>query len=443
MTTFISHVSEKIRASAWTIPSALVISAIILSQFILWADTMLAGVDGWWKSIVGLGDQAGARSLLATIATSMLAVAGVSFSSIMVTMALASQQFGPRLLRNFIKDKVSQTVLGALLATFTFCIFAMRGIKEVGGPVLIPHLSILIALLLALVCLTLFIRFVHHILSDIQVEEVTADAFKVLQTTIKSVFPEPNATSEQSDLTDVDRTGWEITAGKTGYIQAIDFDSLIETARKHDAVLATLSRAGHFTSDDQPVIRVIEGPSFDDFPTEFAETVRAAFFVGNVRTPEQDFEYGVRQLVEIALRALSPGINDPITAMNCIDYLGAGLQLAFSRPLPPSTHRDIDENVRLFTPASSYGSLVEASFNQVRQAAREKCDVSCCLLEVIARIATTSNSEEQQRALLQQATLINQDTLAALFNDHDCEAIRERFARVLKSCHLLNTFEHA
>ena len=434
--TSLLHLFEKIQASAWTIPAICSILAIGLAQMSLWVDgSVEIGKIPILSQMEGSSPE-GLRTFLSTIATSMLAIAGVSFSSIMVTITLASQQFGPRLLRNFIKDKFSQTVLGILIGTFIYCLFIIRRTDDVGEQSFVPQISTTVALLLALLCLGSFIRFVHHIISKIQADEVVFDAYQVFETTIESVFPEPGDRTSEYRLPDNKLEGWRIESGESGYVQAVNIETLVEVARKADLVLETKARSGDFITRRQVIAKVIEGPSMDEAEGDLLASIQNSFFLGPVRTPEQDFEYGIRQLVEVALRALSPGINDPFTAMNCIDYLGAGLQSAFSRPLPGSIHRDENGDVRVFSRATSYEAIVEAAVNQIRQASRERCDVSCRLLEMLAETAKVAHSSEQQRALLTQAEMILDNTPPALFCKHDCEAIRSRFRYCQEACFL-------
>ena len=443
MKTFLFHLLEKLKASAWTIPAALSIAAILLSQLSLDLDHHYYSPSDGLLSWIEVSSAEGARSVLSTIATSLLTVAGVSFSSIMVTMTLASQQFGPRLLRNFIKDKFSQIVLGALIATYVYCLFILRGVRTASESPFVPQFSTLTALVLTMICLGLFIRFVHHIITEIQVERVAADAYGLLENSIKAVFPERGAAMAEQWPIEPGERGWDITAGKTGYVQAINYETLAEIAQANNATFSVLPKAGDFISQGRSVVRVVDGPLEKEATDSFRSDIRGAFLSGQVRTSEQDFEYGIRQLVELALRALSPGINDPFTAMNCIDYLGAGLQLAFSRPLPHPVRRDEEGNVRLFCRKSSYRDLVETSINQIRQAAVERCDVSCRLLEMLAETAELSNSAEQQDALMEQGLLIKENTLPALTNDHDRESLLDRFDHLTQTCHLIDPTQNA
>lgn len=427
---------EKFRAAAWTTPAAYVLLAIALSQYTLWVDERFPNQFFEESEVLKITSPEGARVVLGTIATSMLAVAGVSFSSIMVTMTLASQQFGPRLLRNFLKDRASQSTLGVLMGTFVYCLFIMKGVRSVENDLFVPQVSIITSMVLAMIGLGFFIHFIQHILNEIQAEQVVADAYRGLESSITAVFPGSRSSRDDSKRQPSEWSGWEIEAGKTGYVQAINFDALCAVASKHDLVLRTLCRAGSFVSKEQSIVEC-DRQLADDDRDALAEPVRGAFYVGSARTPEQDYEYGFRQLVEVALRALSPGINDPFTAMDCVDYLGAGLRSVFSRALPEAKHLDEEGSLRVISQAVHYEGLVCAAVNQIRQASRQKCDVSCRLLEMLAQTARASEDKEQQKPLLAQADLVHRDSLPEMFNEHDRQAIEARYRKVVESCHLL------
>ena len=358
MKTFLKHAFEKFQASSWTTPVIYLVLVVALARYTLWLDSQ--GIRSWLvqSPYFQISSADSARALLGTIGTSMLSLAGISFSSIMVSVTLASQQFGPRLLRNFLKDQTSQRTLAILLATFVYCLYIQREIKDIDGSLHVPQFSLLISLVLAIVCLGFFIAFVQRILTEIQAEHVVENAYVQLKESLEVVFPQDE--EEQIDTvpeSEIER-GWEIGSNKLGYVQAVNVDKLVELAEEYDLKVITTIRAGHFVTPARPVLEVLQGCSKDDAKPEMIESLQDSIYVGPVRTPEQDYEYGFRQLVEVACRALSPGINDPFTAMDCLEYLGAGLQLAFSRPLPGSVHRGADGEVRLITWKSDHGRLV-------------------------------------------------------------------------------------
>lgn len=432
--TWISHILEAIRASSWTLPSLYVVLALCAASFGLWVDAHYTYEAEGWTNFVRISSPDTALTILSTVATSVLALAGVSFSSILVTMTLASQQFGPRLLRNFMKDRVGQGTLGVLIATFIYCMYVMRRIDPDADQIQVPQVATVIALFLALVCLGSFIRFIHHILIEIQSESVVLDAYRNLEQTINAVFPAARSESDPQDTPDrkydVTRSGWGISLRREGYVQAIDVDELVAVAKKAGAIIRINERAGRYITERSSVVNVIEGPSIDNCDDEFIEGVRAAFFIGNLRTPEQDYEYGFRQLVEVALRALSPGINDPFTAMDCLDYIRAGIEETFSRPLPPTIFRDEEGAVRVLKRGTGYPDLLDASLNQIRQAAVDRCDVSCKLLEILAAISRVAKRRDQQLALQKQGQLIVDDTVPRLNNDYDRMQIIARHERL-------------
>jgi len=437
--TWLRHSAEKIRASAWTLPASCVVIAIGLSQLTLYLDTEFGEslLDG--TAYLKIWSVASAQSLLSTIASSALALAGTAFSSIMVTMTLATQQFGPRLLRNFMKDRSSQLCLGVLMGTFVYCLFIIRGPRTEpnNSEDFVPQLSTIIAMVLAIASLFFFIHFIQHVLTTIQEEQVVADAYRGLESTIHTIFPPPDAGEQERLPEPSEDAGWAVEAGKNGYIQAIDYEKLTKIARQYDVVLWAVCRSGRFITSRRTAVRVIQGGD-DNLDTDksFLQSIQRCIYVGSNRTPEQDFEYGIRQLVEICLRALSPGVNDPFTAIDCIDYIGAALESLFARPLPGSVLRDADDNIRVVKSVTEYEGLVCAAVDQVRQASRTDCAVSCHLLDMLQNIAKTANLQEQQEVVLNQANLINHDTVPAMYNDHDREAITSRYLEVVKACHL-------
>jgi uncharacterized membrane protein len=441
MQTLLQHLIEKAQASVWTTPALFVVLAIIFSQVTLALDRFVDNSSGWFF----ISSSENAITLLSTIATSSLSLAGLSFSSIMVTMSLASGQFGPRLLRNFMKDRSSGVTLGTLMGTYTYCLFIIRGPRANANKDFVPQISSFVATACALASLAVFIHFVQHILIMIQAENVISDAHAGLQLTIQNTFPELDEEDKQEERVEEPSKdeGWSVPSGQFGYVQAISFEELVTVACSEDLKLYLHVRAGDFLTREAIIVRVLDGGDAKESPSEEEEEekelirrVQACVYVGQVRTSEQDYEYGIRQLVEIALRALSPGINDPFTAIDCIDYLGSGLQTLFQRQLPKSVFRDANGTVRLIRYVTDYRGLLGSAVDQIRQAARTSCAVSGHLLQILKNVALCSKREDQRRAILEQATLIERDTLPALFNAHDKAAISKRYEAIVQACRL-------
>ncbi len=429
MKTLIKHLFEKVRMSAWAVPTFLVLGAIVLSAFTLWVDSSHGG--DFLYQIPGLNPVTAepARAFLSTVATSLLTLTGVAFSSMIVVLVLASQQFGPRLLRNFIRDQVNQKVLGGLLGSFVYCLLIMRSVTSEGGFEWVPQISMLVAFLLVIVCLGLFIHFIQHVVKQIQAEQVCANAYGVLMESIDAIFDEER--SGPDILLEDPPKGWGVRAGKRGFVQAINHAALVSLAEEAELVIRVQERCGFFVNDVDEIFEVTtadgERPS-----DELVGRIQSNLLVGAVRTNEQDLEFGIRQLVEIAMRGLSPGINDPFTAMDCIDYLGAGLQIALQRRLPASYHYDEKGELRLIASVSDYAGIVDAAFNEIRQFGSEHCNVSCRILEAIIRCLKQPIRAEARAALIRQADLVKDAALSQLKAGYDREAIESRYEVILK-----------
>ena len=259
----------------------------------------------------------GARAILETIAGSMITVAGVVFSITIVALQLASSQFGPRLLYNFRRDTINQVVPGTFIATFVYCLLVLPTIQGKDGSSLVPHLSVAFGIALALVSLGVLIHFIHHIAGSIQAENVVAAVGRELEGAINGLFPEKGprcpeeperSWPEQTAMPLFNCGASPVKATASDYVQTIDTDRLISLATKYDLVLRLLYRPGQFVVQGSALALVQPEECMDD---KLAERINAAYTVGVQRTLVQDVEFPVNQLVEIALRALSPGVNDP------------------------------------------------------------------------------------------------------------------------------------
>ena len=381
-------------------------------------------VPARWVSKLGFlyaGGTEGARAVLSTIAASMITTAGVVFSITIVALTLASSQFGPRLLRNFIRDRGNQIVLGTFIATFVYCLLVLRTVVSPSdGVPFVPHLSVTIGVGLAVTSLAVLIYFIHHIAVTIQADTVVASVGREFAEAVDRLFPSTTAPSEhplQSELP----PGFEsesapVAAETSGYIQVIDLDTLVGLASRRDLFIKLERRPGDFLIEGVRIARVWPRQRLSE---DDRKLVRKACFVGPQRTQEQDVEFPVNQLVEIAVRALSPGINDPFTAVTCIDSLGAGLCRLASREFPPLVLADAEGKPRLLVDRSSFAGVADAAFDQIRQYGRESVAVTIRLLETIGEIALFARTEEQCRALRRQADMIKRSSLESFAEEND------------------------
>ncbi len=436
MRTRLSYAWEQLRASYWFIPTAMVAIAVAVSAASASVDRTIDQV--WLQPLAGIypGGPAEASTLLSTIAGSMITVAGVTFSITIVTLSLASSQFGPRLLRSFMRDTGTQVVLGAFVAIFVYSILVFHAIDSTDSRTFVPRISVTIALLMAVGGLGVLIYFIHHVSSSIQAENVIASVGRDLDQAIDALFPGEGGTARPAPVPPgaasaprgLDRPGHPIPAAQTGYLQAVDDDALMKLARRRDLVLRLLYRPGDFVVGDSDLVIVWPGDAADE---EVINRIEEAFIIGAARLRLQDVEFAVDQLVEIAVRALSPGINDPFTAISCVDRLGGSLARLAERDIPPAHRYDEHGSLRMINDAVTFAGIVDAAFNQIRQNGRSSAPISMRLLESIAIIAARAQTSEQRDALRRQADMIWSGCTEVLPMEEDREDLERRYRLVL------------
>ncbi len=380
------------------------------------------------------GGAEGTRTLLSTIAGSMITIAGVTFSITIVALTLAASQFGPRLLANFMRDRGNQIVLGTFIATFTYCLLVLRTVRDVADNTFVPHISATFAVLLAMASMGVLIYFIHHVATSIQANHVIAAVGRELDEAITRLFPETMSSGyldlelkHEDDIpTDLEQEGRPIPADQSGYLQAIDYDGLKKIAIENDLVLRLEHRPGDFVTRGSELITIIRcGESLEE--KKVVEQINSAFIIGVQPDPLQDVEFAINQLVQIAVRALSPGINDPFTAMACIDRLGASLVYLSERSIPSGYFYDDENKLRLITDAVTFAGITEAAFNQIRQYGRSSVAVTVHLLETIAVIAAHTENEAYRTTLLRQAVMIKRGSEEAVLEEGDRKAIERRY----------------
>lgn len=431
---------DETRSSYWFVPGLMVSGAILLSLVTVslegyFQDRVLRSLGFIWS-----GGAEGARGILQAIAGSMITVAGVTFSITMVALSFASSQFGSRLLRNFMADTGNQVVLGTFVATFIYCLLVLRTVRSDGSAEFVPYISITTALVLALVGLILLIYFIHHMALSMQapyvIGEVAADLFK----TIERLFPSetdthgvdgPKQPGERELPQDFDERVKLITFESNGYIQAIDEGELIHLAGDQGLILKLPVRPGDFVIKGQTLAFVWPEDKMND---KLAHKIETNLIIGKQRTHTQDVEFGIEQLVEVAERSLSTGINATFTAVTCIDWLGAALAELLKRNLPSPYRYDRDGNLRVFfeRPLTPDG-VIDTAFNQIRQAARDNVAVHIRLLETISVLRTMTDDPQVVQALERHARMIEGNTDNHSLQREDQKDVRQRYREATKA----------
>lgn len=440
MRTKVANLYERMQSSYWFIPSIMAFQAAALSTMLLFIDLLNAEQQFFDLSWINLTGAAGARSILSTVASSMITVTGMVFSITIVSLSLTAQQYGPRLLQNFLRNRGNQIVLGTVTATYLYCLLVLRTVNEKDGQIFIPHLSILCALAMGVVCVGMLIYFIHNITISIQVSNVIANVSRDLAKTVEKLFPEKNPRStspreKEMAMTDILPEGFTeqavpITYDRSGYLQAIDHNGLLELASRHDLVLRIQHRIGYFLVPDATLVEVFPAEAADD--EDLCKQINRYFITGRQRSQDQDLELLINELVEIAGRALSPGINDPFTALSCIDHLVLALCDLAQRAFPSPGHSDQDNRIRIIDTPPSFRRILDLAFNQIRQYGRSHIVVTLHLLEGIKRIIPFTRFAEQRDALLRQAAMIDHSNQSSQPEEEDRNEVHSKYLEIFQ-----------
>jgi uncharacterized membrane protein len=434
----LNNLWESLISSLWFVPSAMTFLALALAFASVELDHAFDGTNDWTYG----GGPEGAREVLSAVAGSMITVAGVSFSVMIVALTLASQQFGPRLLRNFMRDTGNQVVLGAFIATFSYCLIVMRTIRG-GAPEFVPHLSVTLAIVFALASLGVLIYFIHHAAVSIQAPELIAMVANDLRCSIDRLFPEKLGQAPAQDqfglreavTKELEEHGRAILATGCGYLQSINGAALMATAKQDDLVLFVKRRPGDFIFEREELASCRCRDQIDCRVTDCraAEKIRAAFILGTQRTHIQDLEFTLQQLVEVAVRALSPSVNDPFTAINCIDRIAAALSALAERSFPTALRYDDETKLRVVTSPVTFAAIVSMAFDSIRHYGRSSATVTLRLLEAIQSIGARARREADRIALLEQAQLIERASRETFPEGRDRMQIDSRFKDAIKA----------
>lgn len=402
----LANLWESLRTSYWFLPLMMSLGAILLSLFAIQLDTRLK--DEWTLRWMWRGSPEGARQVLSTIAGSMITVAGVTFSITIVALAMTSAQYGPRLLRKFMRDTGNQVVLGTFVATYLYCLLVLRAVRGTDDAEFIPDIAVTVGLALAICSIGVLIYFIHHISDSIQAENLAKTVSEELKYRIRRLFPEqldahPQHEDPPKSPDDFDTNSTQITARTSGYISSIDNSTLMQTSAQKDLVVKLLFQPGNFVVEKSIVAQVWPRTRCDE---EAEREISGCFLIGRRRTPTQDVEYGIHELVDIALRALSPSINDTFTAVTCVDWLSDGLALLAQRKIPPPFRCDDDGNLRVIGDTAGFKSMADAAFHKIRREAADNVAVTIRLLEAISTVAEHIRRDGDRSVLAEHARLI-------------------------------------
>jgi uncharacterized membrane protein len=428
--------AEVLRTNLWLVPGIEVLAAIALFAGTLSLDRAAYRGDFGLPAWVISGTADAARQILTAIAAAVITVVGVVFSIILVTLTLASTQFGPRMLRTFIRDRGTQLTLGTFVATFVYAVLVLVSIGPGPHGAFVPHIGVTVTLGLMVAALGVLIYFIHHTATSIQLPQVIASIAAELSEAIEvqggydaqaAASPLQAGPSAAELASWMEAGGGVVRAPASGYLQFIRHGVLVQFAAEADAVIALSYRPGHFLVQGHPVALV--------WPPEAAARVSDALgrahITGPNRTLTQDVSFGIDQLVEIAIRALSSAVNDTFTALTCIDWLGDSLCKVTARWHPAGVHRDDSGFIRIITAEPSHERLVQRAFEKIRQASTGMPAVMIRQLDALAKIMADTSSLGQRQLLLDQAAMIQRASERSVPEKADRDDIRRRYEEVL------------
>lgn len=413
-------------------PSMIVLASTVLAAVLIEADSAMS--NQWmarWPRVFGAGAE-GARGMMSTIAGSMMTVVGVTFSMVLMVLAMASSQYTSRILRNFVRSRITQIVLGIFAGIFTYCLIVLRAIRSGDEGSFVPNLAVAFGFVLALCGVGALIFFIHHIASSIQASNIIASVAGETIAAVDRLFPDhlgheaSDDELQQPPRPPPERNWQAVMAGHSGYIQSVDNEALVRLSRDNKTVVWMNHGIGEFVVEDTPLASLaMEQPPDKATIAELQGT----FTISGHRTVDQDVAFGIRQIVDIALKALSPGINDITTAIMCVDYLTAIMARIAQRQIPPSRRYEEGE-LRVIAKGPTFESLLTEAFDQIRSNANGDVAIMSRILGALETLASLTTSPGRRSLLGEQVHWIAELAECSLESAHDQARINIRVERV-------------
>ena len=430
---------EKLLTTIWFVPTIISTGLVICAIGLLSIEQHFE-IHSWpWTNVLQIGVD-GIRQVLVVTTSAIISLTGVVFSISVVALTLAANQFGSKILHNFLRDNKNKTVLGLLIGSFLYGLALLSFIDtHADSTQHIPIISVIGSLLLTVLAVIGLIYFIHNISTTIQADQIISLIGQELNQAIEDTLLDfdnehPIQSAKQKwDIVTHALPVETIYAATSGYAEFIDFAKLNNIAEKENQHIELLLRPGDFIIDNAPIIRIYDGKGISE---AHQSMLRLCISLGRKRTPFSDIEFAIMQLLQIALRALSPGINDSLTAISCIDWLSSSLGRMANKRFPYEYLEDQNGIVRIKKPEFGFADAANTMFHPLRQNARGNEMVMMHLLETISRILLVSKNHQYSQALFHHATLILETAEESFQSTSDknklvkhfeqCQAIFER-----------------
>jgi uncharacterized membrane protein len=427
---------KELIATFWFIPVLIIGLSVILSVGLVSLDNFIDVSQKGWFQFFLVNSSDSARSILSTISAAMIGVAGTVFSVTLVALTLASSQFGPRLIKNFMYVRLNQIVLGSYIATYLYCLLVLMAVKDGSNYTFIPSISILVAIIAAIANIILLIIFIHQIAVSIQADKVIADISDFISHQIKTLFPEKMEEEDsENDTVNVSaaqakfKESKPIRSPESGYLQYVDNESLIEFITEQDAFFKLYFRPGSYLVKGMEIGEIYSNTPWEK---ETFEKIDKHFVIGKTKTSQQDLEFSVHQMVEIASRALSSGINDPYTAIACIDNLTTTMSNLAQVKFHSKCKYDEEGKLRIVADVLDFEGVLDAAFNQIRQFSEGSTAVIIRLMEAMITIHGFTVKASHKKALKKHAQMVLNVGKQTIKEDNDIQDLIERSEKILK-----------
>lgn len=421
---------QSIRASFWFRPALMVLAGMLLFACTLSIDKLHL-LPEMLNTLFYSGGVSNAASLLQALTGAMVAIATVVFSTLMLVLTLATSQFGHRLINSFMGDRVNQSVLGIFVMTFVYCMLVFHMVGNDPSSSFVPGLSVTVGFLLALFATSTLLYFTHHIAQLISAPRVIETVGKEFDTVADRLYPE--ARNEEQDDAPAppvfDAAGHAVVATHGGYVQSVARALLVQLAVRHDLVIDSAVGFGDYVLPGNVLARV-HGQAPEQ---RLARQIERAYGVGDSRQADYDLLFAMNQLAEVAVRALSPSLNNPYTALDGVNRIGLSLARLMARPLPPAGFDDYDGQLRLIFRLPDFHHLLDAGFVPIRNYGRSSMLTVREMLGVIEKLAPLTRRDDERRALAEHADAIRRAADHGLSEQIDIDRVHACFEKTSRA----------
>ena len=427
---------QQIKSSFWFLPLCITLGGVLTALFFLYLDYNIEFKDIDLLAMLFPENAESARNVLSVIAGAMIGIAGTVFSITLVVLTLAASQYGPRLLRNFMFVTLNQVVLGLYIATFLYALIILNAVEGTENYQFVPKLSVLFALILSFSGLIFLIIFIHRVSMSIQPSTIITDLRKELEENISRIYPKSagqDALFFSAENIEGVKKSYQyhksIKNNKSGYIEYVDIDKILALASKKNVFFEILCKPGMYQVYNEVIAHVY----FNKIDADESLDISKYFHIEQKKTVFQDTEFAIHQMVEVACKALSPGINDPYTAINCIDNLTSVMCSATKLDFPSSFRVNQEGELKLMTRSNDFEGFMNAAFNQIRQFGLASPSVVIKLMECYTTISKFAHTEEQHSAIKNHADRLLESAQSQFINKSDLEDLFERHTAYLET----------